>query len=144
MSVLRSQWDRIAASVAIGAGLLCLIFGYLGISGTAHVAKQLPYIISGGLMGVFLLGLGAMLWLSADMLDEWRELRGMRLLLAEDVALRGEDASLLASAGIRRSMPLGDDEPAAALAGTPRRRTSFASEGSRAPVGSTSAKSVGQ
>ena len=40
----------------------------------ALTAQQIPYIISGGIGGLFLLGLGAMLWLSADLRDEWRKL----------------------------------------------------------------------
>jgi hypothetical protein len=32
---------------------------------------------------VFLLGLGGMLWLSADLRDEWRELRAIRKRLEE-------------------------------------------------------------
>jgi hypothetical protein len=46
----------------------------VGVSGTAYPADQLPYIISGGVGGIFLLGLGAMMWLSADLRDEWRKL----------------------------------------------------------------------
>jgi hypothetical protein len=34
----------------------------------------MPYIASGGLGGIFLLGLGSTLWLSADLRDEWRKL----------------------------------------------------------------------
>jgi hypothetical protein len=37
-------------------------------------AQQIPYLISGGVGGLFFLGLGAMLWLSADLRDEWRRL----------------------------------------------------------------------
>jgi hypothetical protein len=34
----------------------------------------MPYVVSGGLVGIFLLGLGGVMWLSADLRDEWREL----------------------------------------------------------------------
>jgi hypothetical protein len=44
------------------------------VSDTAFPAEQIPYVVSGGLVGVFLLGLGAVLWLSADLRDEWRKL----------------------------------------------------------------------
>jgi hypothetical protein len=71
---LRLQWDRVTAGVCIAAGLLAMLLGYIGISGTVYPAEQLPYILSGGIFGVFLLGLGAMLWLSADVRDEWRKL----------------------------------------------------------------------
>jgi hypothetical protein len=78
LTYARRQWDRVGAWVAIAAGSLVLLLGYLGISGTPHVAEQLPYIISGGLFGIFLLGVGGMLWVSADLRDEWREVHAIR------------------------------------------------------------------
>ena len=70
----RLQWDRLSAWLCIAGGLIALIVGYFGVSGTAYTAEQIPYIVSGGLVGIFLLGLGGMLWLSADLRDEWRKL----------------------------------------------------------------------
>jgi hypothetical protein len=74
MTRLRSQWDRLLAGVALMAGVIVLILGWVGVSGTAYPAEQLPYVISGGLGGLFLLGVSAALWLSADLHDEWRKL----------------------------------------------------------------------
>jgi hypothetical protein len=71
---LRLQWDRAGAWLCVGAGAVLLVVGWVGVSGSAYPAEQLPYVISGGVGGVFLLGLGAMLWLSADLRDEWRKL----------------------------------------------------------------------
>jgi hypothetical protein len=71
---LRLQWDRTLAWVLVAAGAIALIVGWIGVSGTAYSAEQLPYIISGGIGGIFLLGVGATLWLSADLRDEWRKL----------------------------------------------------------------------
>jgi hypothetical protein len=71
---VRLQWDRVGAWVCIGVGALVLLLGYIGVSGTPYTSEQLPYIISGGLTGIFLLGIGGMLWLSADLRDEWRKL----------------------------------------------------------------------
>lgn len=42
-----------------GFGALLVLIGYLGISGEAVVAKQLPYLISGGIGGILLAILGA-------------------------------------------------------------------------------------
>lgn len=74
---IRSQWDRVGAWVCVVAGAVVLIVGWAGVSRYAYPADQLPYIISGGIGGLFLLGLGAMLWLSADLRDEWRKLDEM-------------------------------------------------------------------
>lgn len=71
---VRTQWDRVGAWVSIATGAIALLVGWFGVSGTTYPSEQIPYVISGGLVGVFLLGLGAMLWLSADLHDEWRKL----------------------------------------------------------------------
>lgn len=42
-------------------GIIVIIIGWYGVSGQALVAKQLPYLISGGLGGVALVGIGAAL-----------------------------------------------------------------------------------
>jgi hypothetical protein len=74
MTWIRLQWDRVGAWVCVGFGVVVLIAGWIGISNKVYTAEELPYMLSGGVGGVFLLGLGAMLWLSADMRDEWRKL----------------------------------------------------------------------
>ena len=71
---LRCQWDRAGAVACLVVGVLALIVGYVGVSGTRDTADQIPYVVSGGMVGLFLLGAGVMLWLSADMRDEWRKL----------------------------------------------------------------------
>ena len=68
------QWDRASAWTCVLAGAITLFVGWMGVSETAFTAKQLPYIAGCGLGGLFLLGTGAMLWLSADLRDEWRKL----------------------------------------------------------------------
>jgi peptidoglycan/LPS O-acetylase OafA/YrhL len=82
-SWLRVQWDRVGAVGAALVGLAALALGWAGVSGTPHIAEQLPYFISGGLVALFFLGMAVTLWLSADMRDEWRELRALRLILAQ-------------------------------------------------------------
>ena len=71
---VRNQSDRVVSWACIGLGVLCLMAGWVGVSATAFPGEQMPYVVSGGLVGIFLLGLGGVLWLSADLRDEWREL----------------------------------------------------------------------
>jgi hypothetical protein len=79
----RAFWDRILA-IAVGiAGVIALFVGWYGVSGTALDYKQVPYIISGGLVGLFLLGLGATLWISGDLHDEWRKLDHLERTVSE-------------------------------------------------------------
>ena len=79
---LRVQWDRALAAALVGAGILALVIGWAGISGEVFAARQLPYLLSGGIGGLFLLGAGATLWLSADMRDEWHQLRRIEQRMA--------------------------------------------------------------
>ncbi|HVS44055.1 MAG TPA: hypothetical protein VMU20_17540 [Candidatus Dormibacteraeota bacterium] len=74
LTILRSEWDRAAALAALAVGIAAMINGWVGVSGTAYSAEQMPYVVGGGLVGIFLLGVAAVLWLSADMRDEWRKL----------------------------------------------------------------------
>ena len=74
MPLLRAQWDRALAIGLAVVGFIVLIVGWFGVSGTPYLAEQLPYIIGNGLGGLFLLGVAAVLWLSADLNDEWRKL----------------------------------------------------------------------
>jgi hypothetical protein len=88
--VLR-QWDRVASWVAVALGALVLLIGYIGVSGTPYVFEQVPYVVSGGLGGLFLLGLGAVMWISADLRDEWRKLDSLEEALREAAVVAPED-----------------------------------------------------
>jgi hypothetical protein len=92
MMLLKAQWDRVAAISAAALGLLSLLIGWIGVSGTEFVAEQMSFVASGGLFGVFALGVAAALWISADLRDEWRKLDSVEELLAE--ALERLDAGV--------------------------------------------------
>jgi protein-S-isoprenylcysteine O-methyltransferase Ste14 len=70
----RLQWDRALAVAAIVAGVVLVILGWIGVSDTPYIAKQVPFVVSYGIGGLVLIIIGATLWLSADMNDEWRTL----------------------------------------------------------------------
>lgn len=82
-TTVRTQWDRVTAAVFTIAGAVVLTVGWFRISGTAYPAEQLPYIVSAGLGGIFLLGIAAVLWLSADLRDEWRKLDRLEQAIRE-------------------------------------------------------------
>ena len=71
---LRSEWDRVAGYGLVLLGALFLLLGYHGVKTSPFLAEELAYIASGGLGGIFCLGLGVGLLLSADLHDEWRKL----------------------------------------------------------------------
>lgn len=78
----RGQWDRVGAWVLIAVGGLAIVLGWLGVRSEPLTQKQIPYVVSGGIGGLFLLAVGAMLWLSADLRDEWRKLDAIERAVA--------------------------------------------------------------
>jgi hypothetical protein len=70
----RTQWDRVGAAALFLVGALAILLGWLGVSRSAYSAESLPYIVSGGFFGLLAVGAGGVLWLSADLRDEWRKL----------------------------------------------------------------------
>jgi hypothetical protein len=103
--LLRQQWDRVAAVLAVAVGALAVILGWIGVSGHAFLANQLPYLISGGIGGLFLLGLGATLWISSDLRDEWQKLdRVERALDASRGTLVRQDLSQDSSGKLDRDV----------------------------------------
>jgi len=51
---------RLAAGVCTGLGVVVVLVGYLGVRNESDVALQIPYLLSGGLGGLALVGLGAL------------------------------------------------------------------------------------
>lgn len=92
LKALKSQWDRVAAIVITVAGALCLLIGYTRVAESKLLAEQTRFIVSGGLGGIFLLGLAATLWISADLRDEWRKLDRIERALGDGV-LRWADGT---------------------------------------------------
>lgn len=73
----------VLALVAGVAGAVALFVGYLGVSGTLDPGKQLPYLISGGIGGLFLLGVAAALLFSADLAALRSDIADLRRLVEE-------------------------------------------------------------
>lgn len=88
--LVRNQSDRSAALVLAALGLLVIWLGWLGVSSHALPSEQIAYLASGAVFGLFLLGISATLWVSADMRDEWRKLDAIaeELRRANDIAER--------------------------------------------------------
>jgi hypothetical protein len=93
--LLKSQWDRVAAIALSAIGAVFLLVGWIGVSGSAYLAAQAPYILSGGVGGIFFLGLGATLWISADLRDEWRKLDRIEAALGDGTLRWAEDSDVV-------------------------------------------------
>ncbi len=78
---LSAQWDRVLGAGAVIIGAVAILLGYRGVAGTPFPAEQIPYVISGAVVGIALIGIGLTSWLSADLRDEWRKLDRIEHLL---------------------------------------------------------------
>ena len=90
-------WDRAAAVGCVLIAAVMLIVGWVNVSASSDAGEQLPYIMSSGIGGLFLLWIGTTLWLSADLRDEWRKLdvidESLRRLAA-DAPAEGEEETI--------------------------------------------------
>jgi hypothetical protein len=53
--------------ILIALGVLLILFGYLGVSREVYVGRQIPYVVSGGLLGLACVTLGSRLMLIEDL-----------------------------------------------------------------------------
>lgn len=58
------RWMLIPGSLAVAAGFVAMVLGWLGAARTAREIEQVPYLISGGLIGLALVVLGGLLLMS--------------------------------------------------------------------------------
>ena len=72
---------------AMPIGLLLIVIGYVGASGTTELSSQIPYLISGGLLGLGLIVVGAVLFLRYSLA---RFMRFWLLRLIYEERTRGE------------------------------------------------------
>jgi hypothetical protein len=86
--------------ILVGLGFLLVLIGYLGISRESVVAKQLPYLISGGIGGIALVGFGAMLVGTEDLKRTHERIDRLEALVADLHAalLSRPDAPVVGSA----------------------------------------------
>jgi len=57
----RERLMLIAGGVLVGIGIVAVLVGYVGASGTSKVYEQVPYALSGGVLGLGLIVLGCAL-----------------------------------------------------------------------------------
>lgn len=82
------RWARRATRpwlgwVFIGLGALLVLLGYLGVSREAIVAKQIPYLVSGGIGGLLLCIVGAYFLGTAELRKDFGRLDRLERLVEE-------------------------------------------------------------
>lgn len=83
----RNQWERSIALVVVTAGLVAFFLGWWGQRDKGLVTEQIPYVVSGAMFGILLIIIGATVWLSADLHDEWVKLDRVEDALGDAIAL---------------------------------------------------------
>jgi hypothetical protein len=80
--------------ILIGVGALLMLLGYLGVSREALPAKQIPYLVSGGIGGMFLAVLGAYFLGTQELRNDSGRLDRLERMVEElhQVLLRRPDA----------------------------------------------------
>jgi hypothetical protein len=80
----RGQWDRALGWGCVAAGAILVLSGAAMVSSADTVLDQLSYLASSVAVGLFLLGVGAVLILVADSRDEWSKLDQIANALGQD------------------------------------------------------------
>jgi len=128
INLAKKQWDRSAAIVSTVIGVIALIGGWLGVRGTPVLPEQTRYIVSGGIGAIFFLGVGATLWLSADLRDEWRKLDRIEQSLGDGVLRWAGDGAAETIVDVTLGQKSRNGEPATAMStGQARAATTAAS-----------------
>lgn len=100
----RLLWRWVASAVRpyigwilIGLGALVMLIGYFGVSREAIPAKQIPYLVSGGIGGVFLAVLGAYFLGTQEMRNDSGRLDRLERMVEElhSALLRRPDAPVV-------------------------------------------------
>lgn len=79
----RRSWRSVAGWALVGVGFLVLVLGWVGVSGEPDVARQLPFLVSGGLGGILLVAVGAALLVADELRSERARLGRIEALLLE-------------------------------------------------------------
>ena len=93
----------IAACVLVPLGVGLVLLGWYGAAHTPYQFEQLPYVISGGLLGVALTTVGAL-----TLLCHWLTV-GIREARAQDEARRQEHKELMAALRRLDGSPTGEE-----------------------------------
>lgn len=101
---IKQQWDRALALVAAGVGVVALLLGWIGVSGVALVTQQIPYLVSGAVVGLVAFGAASTLWISADLRDEWAKLDDIHRAITDPAAtgqtMTGDTLGLAATSAV--------------------------------------------
>jgi hypothetical protein len=100
-SIPMDKWLMIAGALLMAAGLPILIMGWYGAAHTPYTFEQIPYVISGGLLGLGLMLLGGLFYFAYWLTRQVHETR-RQADRTEQVFLRFEEIVTNGSTNGRR------------------------------------------
>lgn len=89
--VLRCHWDRTVAAVCVIGGMVAIVVAAVRARDSVLAFEQITFLISGGVVGLALVAIGLAAWISADLRDEWRQMRSLEQAIREEAG-RSRDA----------------------------------------------------
>ncbi|HEY3605347.1 MAG TPA: hypothetical protein VGL04_11810 [Sporichthyaceae bacterium] len=106
------------AATLVALGLLCVLLGYLGVRRNDDIVLQLPYLASGGVGGLALIALGAVVLIVEQMRAQSRRAAAVSEALEEwKEAAMAELRAFLDSATLELEVPAGNHRGATDPAG---------------------------
>lgn len=97
---LKQEWDRFLGVGFVVLGAVALYAGYQGIAGSAYVAEQLAYLVSGGLGGILLVAVGATFLIRSYLHDHWRQLDSIEDAIRSTAGIGPEEAESIADPAV--------------------------------------------
>lgn len=95
------RWLLIAGAVIAPLGVLLIILGWVGAAGTPFVFEQIPYVISGGLLGLALVFVGGFVyftyWQTRSVRESRQQQQELLAKLDQIAALLSNDAPVTSS-----------------------------------------------
>ena len=107
----------IAGGVLAPVGVAVVIFGWVGAARTANVYEQIPYLISGGLLGLALVFLGGFLYFAHWMTQAVKEQRAGAAAVVDAVSRLAEAVERQGSAITALAAPFDGRAPRAGMSG---------------------------
>jgi hypothetical protein len=82
-STRRLDWRQLLGGLSVVAGLVTLVGGWFGMSGTTQLSAQLAYMFSGGFGGAALIALGATFFVAFEHHADRLAIQALDMKLAE-------------------------------------------------------------
>ena len=94
LTVLRAHWDRTLAATLVLIGAIAITSAAVQARDTILAFEQITLLITGGITGLALIAIGLATWLSADLRDEWRQMKSLETFILATTDQNGVSTDL--------------------------------------------------